>query len=458
MSVHAVVLAAGKGTRMKSKLHKVVHPVCGKPMIEHIVDQLEGLSLKHLVVVVGHGADDVKKLLGERVEFVHQEAQLGTAHAVLMSAPILQEQDGVTIVLNGDTPLVRRETLEKLIEHHRGKQSAATVLTTIVANPTGYGRIIRDEDGDVRRIVEEKDATLGQKKVCEISTGIFCFDNRKLYQSLRRVENGNAQGEYYLPDVIAILQEQGNAVSAYVCEDPEEGAGVNDRVQLAHIESLLRRRIHERHMRNGVTIIDPANTYIEADVEIGQDTVIYPGSFLCGRTYIGAGSRIGPHAHVQDCLIEDEVSLSLSTVSGSVIRAKAVIGPYAYIRPGSEVGRGAKVGDFVELKKTKLGEHSKVSHLSYLGDSEIGSHVNIGCGTISVNYDGATKQKTTIEDHSFIGCNVNLIAPVTIGAGAYVAAGSTITDHVPSQALAIARERQVIKENYRQKGKQTWQS
>lgn len=455
MSVHAVVLAAGKGTRMKSNLYKVMHPVCGKPMIEHVVDLLGEMSLSHLVVVIGHGADAVKEHLGTRVEYAFQPEQLGTAHAVSMSSPILQDKEGVTIVLNGDTPLVRKETLQKLVLHHLSKQAAATVLTSIVDDPTGYGRIIRDENGDVRKIVEEKDATLGQKKVCEISTGIFCFDNQKLFQSLPQIKNDNAQQEYYLPDVIAILQEQACTVSACICEDPDEGTGVNDRIQLARTEKLLRKRINEGHMRNGVTIIDPATTYIEADVQIGQDSVIYPGSFLCGNTRIAEGCRIGPHAHLTDCQVDQDVNLSFSTVAGSVIHAQASVGPYAYIRPGSDVGVGAKVGDFVELKNTRLGDYSKVSHLSYLGDSEVGSHVNIGCGTISVNDDGTTKQKTTIEDHSFIGCNVNLIAPVTVGAGAYVAAGSTITDHVPSKALAIARERQVNKENYRRKVEMT---
>jgi bifunctional UDP-N-acetylglucosamine pyrophosphorylase/glucosamine-1-phosphate N-acetyltransferase len=326
MNMHAVVLAAGKGTRMKSRLYKVMHPVCGKPMIEHVVDMLDDLPLQNRVVVIGHGAEAVKSHLGERVQYVYQKEQLGTAHAVLMSRDILQQEDGVTIVLNGDTPLVRSETLQQLVLHHRRKQAAATVLTAIVENPAGYGRIIRDESGDVIRIVEEKDATLGQKKICEISTGMFCFDNRKLFAALALVKNENAQGEYYLPDVISILNEQGCTVAAYAADDPHEGRGANDRIQLAQLEELMRRRINEKHMRNGVTLVDPAATYIEADAQIGRDSVIYPGTFLRGRTKIGEGCSIGPHVQLVDCQVQDGTSLSFFNASGRIIRTGASFG------------------------------------------------------------------------------------------------------------------------------------
>ncbi|MFP3388623.1 bifunctional UDP-N-acetylglucosamine diphosphorylase/glucosamine-1-phosphate N-acetyltransferase GlmU [Brevibacillus sp. SIMBA_040] len=305
MNIHAIVLAAGKGTRMKSSLYKVMHPVCGKPMIEHVTLLLEDLSLHNLVVVIGHGAEAVKEQLGNRVQYAYQHEQLGTGHAVWMANHVLADKEGVTIVINGDTPLVKAETLRQLLEHHQSKQAAATVLTSIVDDPTGYGRIIRDENGDVRRIVEEKDATLGQRKVREISTGIFCFDNQKLFQTLPQVTNNNAQGEYYLPDVLSLLQEQGNLISAYATDDPTEGTGVNDRVQLAHLELLLRKRINERHMRNGVTMMDPATTYIDADVVIGRDTVIYPGTVLRGNTQIGEGCQIGPHVEVTDTTVDD---------------------------------------------------------------------------------------------------------------------------------------------------------
>ncbi len=305
MNIHAVVLAAGKGTRMNSSLYKVMHPLCGKPMIEHVVDALVPLALRNLVVIVGHGAEAVKEQLGNRVQYALQKEQLGTAHALWMSSGILGEQEGVTIVLNGDTPLVQSETLQELLDCHQAKQAAATVLTAVVDNPTGYGRIIRDENGAVRKIVEEKDATLGQKKVNEISTGIFCFDNRKLFATLPHVSNENAQGEYYLPDVLALLQEQGELVAASVAADAEEGAGVNDRVQLAYMEQLMRKRINERHMRRGVTMVDPNATYIDSTVTIGRDTVLYPGTVLLGQTRIGEGCQIGPHAQVKDMNIED---------------------------------------------------------------------------------------------------------------------------------------------------------
>jgi bifunctional UDP-N-acetylglucosamine pyrophosphorylase/glucosamine-1-phosphate N-acetyltransferase len=289
-------------------------------MIEHVVDTLEALQPDNLIVVVGHGAEAVRDRLGNRVQYVFQREQLGTAHAVEMSRSLLQDEDGVTLVLNGDTPLVRSDTLQKLVLHHQDRQAAATVLTAVVDNPAGYGRIIRDENGDVKRIVEEKDATLGQKKVCEISTGMFCFENRKLFESLRHVKNENAQAEYYLPDVVSILNEQGCTVSAYVADDPHEGRGANDRIQLAQLEALLRKRINERHMCSGVTLIDPESTYIEADVEIGRDAVIYPGTFLRGRTRIGEECVIGPHVQLVDCQVEDGASLAFANAAGRIIR------------------------------------------------------------------------------------------------------------------------------------------
>lgn len=448
---YAVVLAAGQGTRMKSKLYKVLHSVCGKPMVQHIVDHLNHLMMNEIVVVVGHGADMVKEQLGDRVQYALQEQQLGTAHAVMMCRDLLQDKTGTTMVLTGDTPLIKEETLARLIEHHEQTGAAATILTTEVQDATGYGRIVRNSLGTVARIVEHKDATEEERQICEINTGIFCFDNQKLFSALTNVKNDNVQGEYYLPDVIEILKEQEEVISAYLTPDHEEGLGVNDRVQLAKAEAVLRNRINEKHMRNGVTIIDPASTYIEADVVIGSDSIVHPGTMLRGKTVIGEDCKIGPNADLTNTIMEDQVKVQYSVVTDSQIRKGASVGPFAYIRPGSDVGEEAKVGDFVELKNTVLGNGSKVSHLSYLGDSEVGQGVNIGCGTITVNYDGVKKYKTIIGDHAFIGCNANLIAPVSIGDGAYIAAGSTITHNVPDDALAIARERQVNKEGYAKK-------
>lgn len=446
--IYAVVLAAGQGTRMKSKLYKVLHPVCGKPMVEHVVDHIRDLDVTKIVSIVGHGAEKVKEQLGDKSEYVLQEEQLGTAHAVQQAETLLGDLEGTTIVICGDTPLIRPETMEALLEHHQQQAAKATILTAVAENPTGYGRILRNEEGHVEQIVEQKDATVEQQKVTEINTGTYCFDNKALFETLKLVKNDNAQGEYYLPDVIEILKQQGEIVSAYISDDFSENLGVNDRVALSQAEEIMRARINEAHMRNGVTIINPANTYIGADVTIGSDTIVYPGTLLEGQTVIGEDCYIGPNSHIVDSQIGHRTKIDASVVEESMIGEDVTVGPYAHIRPASNVLNRAKVGNFVELKKTTLGEGSKASHLTYLGDAEIGADVNIGCGTITVNYDGVNKFKTTIGDRSFIGCNANLVAPVTIHSDTYVAAGTTVTKEVPPFALAIGRSRQENKENY----------
>ncbi|GGE21837.1 bifunctional protein GlmU [Marinithermofilum abyssi] len=450
-NLYAVVLAAGKGTRMKSKKHKVLHPVCGKPMIDHILDMLSELGVKESVLVVGHNAEAVQEYVGDRARYAIQENQLGTAHAVMQAESILADQEGITLVLNGDHPLFTPETMEDLVKHHRETQAAATILTAVFEDPAGYGRIIRNEDHSVDRIVEHKDASEEERKVKEVNTGTFCFDNRKLWQALTKVGNDNAQGEYYLPDVIGILNEEGERVSARPIQDAGEALGVNNRVQLAEAEKQMRKRILLKHMMNGVTIIDPDNTYIDAEVVIGPDTVIHPGTFLRGKTQIGEDCTVGPHADLTDIAVGDGTSISHSFLKGSEILAEATVGPFSYIRPGTHMGEKSKVGAFAELKNTRLGEGSKVPHLSYAGDADIGKGVNFSCGAITVNYDGINKHRTTVEDGAFVGCNVNLVAPVRVGKGAYVAAGSTVTDDVPEEALAIARERQTNKEDYAKK-------
>lgn len=446
--IYAVVLAAGQGTRMKSKLYKVLHPVCGKPMVEHVVDHIRDLDVTKIVSIVGHGAEKVKEQLGDKSEYVLQEEQLGTAHAVQQAETLLGDLEGTTIVICGDTPLIRPETMKALLEHHQQQAAKATILTAVAENPTGYGRILRNEEGHVEQIVEQKDATVEQQKVTEINTGTYCFDNKALFETLKLVKNDNAQGEYYLPDVIKILKQQGEIVSAYISDDFSENLGVNDRVALSQAEEIMRARINEAHMRNGVTIINPANTYIGADVTIGSDTIVYPGTLLEGQTVIGEDCYIGPNSHIVDSQIGHRTKIDASVVEESMIGEDVTVGPYAHIRPASNVLNRAKVGNFVELKKTTLGEGSKASHLTYLGDAEIGADVNIGCGTITVNYDGVNKFKTTIGDRSFIGCNANLVAPVTIHSDTYVAAGTTVTKEVPPFALAIGRSRQENKENY----------
>lgn len=450
-NIYAVVLAAGQGTRMKSKLYKVLHPVCGKPMVEHVVDHIQSLNVSRTVSIVGHGAEKVKEQLGDKSEYVLQAEQLGTAHAVQQAESLIGDLEGTTIVICGDTPLIRPETMKALLEHHQQQNAKATILTAIAENPTGYGRILRDEQGLVAQIVEQKDASLEQQKVTEINTGTYCFDNKALFATLKLVNNNNAQGEFYLPDVIEILKQQGEVVSAHVTENFSETLGVNDRVALAQAEQLMRDRINETHMRNGVSLINPANTYIGVDVKIGSDTVIQPGVMLEGNTVIGEDCHIGPNSRITNSTIGDRTKVDSSVVDSSVVGSDVAVGPFAHIRPATNVGNRAKVGNFVELKKTTLGEGSKASHLTYLGDAEIGTDVNIGCGTITVNYDGVNKFKTIIGDRSFIGCNANLVAPVTINSDTYVAAGTTITKEVPPFALAIGRSRQENKENYANK-------
>ncbi|AKF93636.1 bifunctional UDP-N-acetylglucosamine diphosphorylase/glucosamine-1-phosphate N-acetyltransferase GlmU [Brevibacillus laterosporus] len=446
--IHAVILAAGQGTRMKSKLYKVLHPVCGKPMVQHVVDTLASMQVNDVVVVVGHGADKVRETLQDRVQYAMQAEQLGTAHAALQAKDFLQDQEGTTLLLYGDVPLLSKETLTKLLAYHEEQNAAATVLTALMADPTGYGRIVRNERNEVLRIVEHKDATDEERNIAEINTGIYCFDNRKLWETLSQVKNDNAQNEYYITDCVGILREAGEKVSAYAAEDPDETMGVNDRVQLSEAEAYMRKRIAVEHMKNGVTIIDPASTYIEADVVIGADTIIEPNSYLRGKTVIGTDCKIGPQTELTNMQVADGVSISYSVLVDSQVDEQATVGPFAYVRPQTHIGSNVKIGDFVELKNAKIGAGSKVPHLSYLGDAEIGQGVNVGCGTISVNYDGAKKHKTIVGDRSFIGCNSNLVAPVTVGHDAYVAAGSTINQDVPDGAFAIARERQTNKLDY----------
>ncbi len=448
MKRYAVILAAGQGTRMKSKLYKVLHPVCGKPMIEQILGQVNKLGMSKTVTIVGHGAEQVKLVLGDRSEYVLQAEQLGTAHAVKQAAPLLASEDGVTIVVCGDAALITTETLNKLLDSHIKEQAKATILTVFAEKPRGYGRIIRNQQGYVERIVEEKDATEQERMIKEINSGTYCFDNRLLFETLELVSNSNSQGEYYLPDVIEILRDGGHLVSAYQTTSFEEGLGINSKADLALAENLLRKRINHTHMMNGVTIINPEHTYIAQDVVIGRDTVINPGTMIEGNTVIGDGCTIGPNSEIKDCHIGNYTNIRQSVAHQSKIGDNVSIGPFSHIRPDSAVGNDVRIGNFVEVKKSSFGNGSKASHLSYIGDAQVGENVNIGCGTITVNYDGKKKFQTIIEDDVFIGCNSNLIAPVTLKKGSYVAAGSTITHDVPEDALAIARARQTNKEGY----------
>jgi bifunctional UDP-N-acetylglucosamine pyrophosphorylase/glucosamine-1-phosphate N-acetyltransferase len=451
MQRRAIVLAAGKGTRMKSKKYKVLHEVAGKSMIEHVVDNVKRSGVEQLVTIVGHGAESVKETLGDASLYSFQEEQLGTAHAVKMASEHLQDKQGTTLVVCGDTPLITTETLKALVDHHEQNQAQATVLSATAPNPFGYGRILRDSDNHLVKIVEQKDATENEREINEISSGIFAFDNQVLFDKLNHVKNDNVQSEYYLPDVLSLILEDKGSVEVYHTDDFDEIMGVNDRLMLSEAESAFRQRINEYHMKNGVTIIDPATTYIGVNVKIGEDTVIEPGVKLVGYSEIGEDVIIGQYTEITNSSIGSNVTIKQSVINESNVDDYATIGPFAQLRPGADLGKKVKVGNFVEVKKSIIKDGAKVPHLSYIGDAEIGERTNIGCGSITVNYDGINKFKTSIGDDVFIGCNTNLVAPVTLGNRAFVAAGSTITDNVPNDSLALGRARQTTKEGYLKK-------
>lgn len=408
-----IVLAAGKGTRMKTNKSKVVHKIYGKELVLRVVETAYKTGIKDVIAVVGHRKEEVEKVLGDSVKYAYQEELLGTGHTVMQAIPYLKGKKGKVVVLYGDVPLIRPETIKKLINKSVKDREYATMLTAIYDNPTGYGRVIRDIGGNVKAVVEEKDATEEEKYITEINAGVYCFDIEELTLALEKLTPNNVQGEYYLTDVIKIMNEKGLKTGAIIVEDNTEILGVNDRAQLEMLTRILKIRINQEHMKNGVTIEDMDNTYIYDDVEIGIDTVIHPNTTI---------------------------------KSGVVIGENCEIGPNAYIREGCNLANNVKIGSFVEVKKATIGEGTKVPHLSYMGDCEIGRKTNIGCGTITCNYDGFKKSKTIIGDNAFVGSNVNFIAPVTIGDNVLIAAGSTITDDVPDDSLSIARERQLNKE------------
>ncbi|WP_425059661.1 Bifunctional protein GlmU [Sporomusa carbonis] len=438
----AVILAAGKGTRMKSALPKVLHRVGGKPMVQHVLDAAKFAGAAKNIVVIGFGAQAVADTLAGQAEFVVQAEQLGTGHAVMQARAELADSGGTVMVLCGDTPLLTGELLRTLYTEHVSAQAAATVLTAIMPDPKGYGRVIRDTAGKVVKIVEHKDAGPSELLVNEVNTGIYCFKVKQLLAALDCLTCNNAQGEYYLTDVIAILNSKGQTVWAVNAADYRETLGINSRLQLAEAEGIIRRRKLEALMENGVTIMDPSSTFIDDTVEIGPDTVIYPFTWIEGTSKIGANSTIGPNTRIENTIIGDHATIHFTYVHDAIIGDHVTVGPYVHLRPKTELKDGVKIGNFVEVKNTVVGENSKIPHLSYIGDTDMGAGVNIGSGTITVNYDGKHKHRTIIEDEAFIGCNTNLVAPVTVGRGSYVAAGSTITKNVPPGSLGVARARQ----------------
>ncbi len=444
----AIILAAGEGKRMKSNTPKVLHKVCGKEMINHVIDNIRKSGVEEVSVVIGKGADKVRKGTESRNIFYSvQEEQLGTGHAVMCAEEFLKGKKGSVSIFVGDGPLITEETVTKLTKYHEEQKCSATILTSIMSDPLKYGRIIRNSQGEVEKIVEFKDCNEEEVKVNEINSGMYCFDIDILLNTLGKLNNNNNQGEYYLTDVIEILKNEGKKVGA-IAVDVEEITAVNSKVELSVANDIMRSRINRNHMDNGVIIMDPRSTYIECDVIIGQDTVVYPGNIIEGTTVVGENCVLYSNNRITNSIIGDYVTVENSVVLNSKIGNNTTVGPFAYIRPETTIGDNARIGDFVEIKKSSIGDGTKVSHLTYIGDAEVGEKCNFGCGTVVVNYDGKAKYKTTIGNNVFIGCNTNLVSPVEVEDNTYIAAGSTITEKIPEGSLAIARARQINKENW----------
>jgi len=440
-----VILAAGKGTRMNSDLVKVLHPLLGLPMLSYPIDlSLNGIQAEKTIVVVGHQAEKIKETFQDLpVHFVLQKEQLGTGHAVLQAIPYFQDYPGTVLVLCGDVPLVKAKTIRSFLDVFFENESTLSVLTAVVGNPTGYGRIIRSPEGWLERIVEEKDASEEERLIREINTGIFCVKAPYLVEGLKEIRSENAQGEYYLTDLVQIIRGKRLRCSAHMVEDPTEVMGINTRVDLALAHEVLRQEKLRELMLSGVTILDPKNTYVDRSVEIGRDTILYPNCTLQGKTKIGQRCIIESNSKITDTLIGNQVTIRPnSVITGSKIEEGATIGPFAHLRPLSEIKSRAKIGNFVEVKKSIIGKESKANHLAYIGDSTVGEKVNIGAGTITCNYDGIEKHQTIIEDGVFVGSNVELVAPVKVGKNATIGAGTTVTKDVPAGSLAISRMKQ----------------
>lgn len=442
MKTSAVVLAAGKGVRMCSEFPKVVHKAAGKPMIQHVIETIQSADITDIIVVIGHGRDKVMQMLQDyRVRFAIQEEQLGTGHALLQAKDFI-DSDSTVIVLSGDIPLLRGETLRQLRSVHHRKNAACSFISADLPDPYGYGRVVRNSDQSFSRIVEERDADEAQRLIKEINSGIYCFQAEAAFEMLSEINTDNVQGEYYLTDVLEMLKKNDRMVQILKIADKQEIYGINDRVQLAYAEAALRNRKNIELMKKGVTIIDPASTFIDWDVNIGEDTILHPFTLIEGKTSIGEACEIGPYCRINDSAISDRVIIESSRINGAKIGRECTIGPYAYLRPQSELHDNVKIGDFAEVKKSVIGDNSKIPHLSYIGDAVIGKGVNIGAGTITCNYDGEDKYPTIIGDNAFVGSNTNLVAPVTVGENSTIGAGSTITQNVLPKSLAVERAQQ----------------
>lgn len=451
MQTRAIIVAAGVGKRMNSKKPKVLHEVCGIPMITRVINNVKAAGISDIHVVSSSGHDAVTEILPDDVKVAVQKEQRGTAHAVSSAAPELSGSEGSTLIIFGDTPLISPETISNLIADHNETGLKATVLSAYAHNPKNYGRVIRKENGTVKEILEETEITEEQQIIKEVSAGAAVFNNRELFKVLDKISNDNPDEEYYLSDAIGLLSSKGARVGVFVTADNDEIINVDNRIMLARASELLRKRINEKHLEQGVTIIDPANTYIDESVRIGMDTIIYPNTVIKGDTVIGENVIISANCEISDSMIGDNTEIKHSVVTDAEVGSGTTVGPYAQLRPGAKLGSAVKIGNFVEVKKSELKDGAKVSHLSYIGDAEIGERANIGCGAITVNYDGVNKFKTTVGADAFIGCNTNLVAPVTVGDRSITEAGSTITDDVPADSLAIARNKQTTKEGYYKK-------
>jgi bifunctional UDP-N-acetylglucosamine pyrophosphorylase / glucosamine-1-phosphate N-acetyltransferase len=447
--VVVAILAAGKGTRMKSNLPKVLHSLGGKSLVERVIESVEPLSPLRKLVIVGYQSQEVKRAMDsiQGVEFVEQTVQLGTGHAIQQLLPHLEGYTGDLLILNGDAPLLRTKTLENLLQIHQENQNSCTILTAQLANPQGYGRVFRNSEGIVQKIVEEKDCTPNQRENDRVNAGIYCFRWPDLADFLPQLQANNAQKEYYLTDAVT----QVGKVMAVDVKDNQEILGINDRLQLATANDILQRRIKEKWLLAGVTLIDPASITIDETVELQADVIIEPQTHLRGKTVIKSGSRIGPGSLIENSELAENVTVQYSVVTDSLVQAGTRIGPYAHLRGHAKVGANCRIGNFVELKNTQLGDRTNVAHLSYLGDTTTGTQVNVGAGTITANYDGVKKHKTIIGDRTKTGSNSVLVAPITVGNDVYIAAGSTVTEDVPDDSLVIARSRQVVKPGWKMK-------
>ncbi len=447
----SVVLAAGKGTRMKSKVAKPLHFMNGKRIIEWVFDSIILSDIQENYVVISDQSEGIKDILKNKAKYIIQEEQLGTGHALMTAMYHLKEISKNIIVICGDIPLITSNNLRNLMDTHIAEGNKVTLLTTKIDNPKGYGRIQKDESGNFVEIIQEVDANSKQKKLNEVDAGIYCFSVDELIKSMQYITNLNAKGEYYLTDFIGIMNKRSLKVGMCLADSPESIMCVNDRVQLAQVSRYSRMLILEKLMKSGVTIIDPYNTYIDDTVVIGADTTIYPNTFIEGNTTIGENCSIGPSARIIDSIIGASVKITDSTVRESEVGEGTTVGPYANLRPNNKIGMNVKIGDFVEIKESVIDSGTKISHHAYIGNTEIGEKVNIGCGAITVNYDGKNRHKIVIGNNTFVGCNTNLVAPVNVGSGVYIAAGSTITDSIPDMSFSIARERQINKLGWKRK-------